>query len=111
AGAGLVVVFNTTRTLPKSTDLAVTLECDNLEPLWRVLSGIATTFANPLVNKILESLSPADRMRRSQWDRELMAVTEARERDMSSDDHWVFTQNAPDNTRSTFRVEFVEFEP
>ncbi|KAF9273755.1 hypothetical protein BGZ74_004653 [Mortierella antarctica] len=63
AGAGLVMVFNMTWTLPKLTDLVVTLECDNLEQLLQMLSRIATTFMNPLVNnKILESLSPSNRM-------------------------------------------------
>ncbi|KAF9371593.1 hypothetical protein CPC16_002972 [Podila verticillata] len=110
-GAGLVVGFNTTRTLPKSTDLAVTLECEDLEALRVVLCGIATTFANPHVyDKILESLNPAHRDRRSQWDKRLMVVTETRERDMSSDDQWVITHNTSDNNTRSTTVE-VEFEP
>lgn len=110
-GAGLVVGFNTTRTLPKSTDLAVTIECEDLEALRVVLCGIATTFANPHVyDKILESLSPAHRDRRSQWDKKLMVVTEARERDMSSDDQWVFPHNTTNNNTRSTTVE-VEFEP
>ncbi|KAF9308170.1 hypothetical protein BG003_011541 [Podila horticola] len=118
-GAGLVVGFNTTRMLPKSTDLAMTLECEDLEALRVVLYGIATAFAAPpLYDKILESLSPTNRERRSQWDKKLKVVTEARERDMSSDDQWVITRDIPDHhhhnnnsssTRST-TVE-VEFEP
>ncbi|KAG0069903.1 hypothetical protein BGZ92_004591 [Podila epicladia] len=83
--AGLVVGFNVTRTLPKSTDLA-----------------------------IFESLSPTHRERRSKWDKKLLVVTEAHERDMSSDDQWVIRRDTPDHhhnnhTRST-TVE-VEFEP
>ncbi|KAG0009478.1 hypothetical protein BGZ81_003374 [Podila clonocystis] len=115
-GAGLVVGFNTTRTLPKSTDLAMTLECKDQAALRVVLCGIATAFAAPpLYGKILESLSPTNRERRSKWDNKLLVVTEARERDMSSDDQWVIMRNTPDhhhnnsNTRST-TVE-VEFEP
>ncbi|KAG0039146.1 hypothetical protein BGZ82_009502 [Podila clonocystis] len=115
-GAGLVVGFNTTRTLPKSTDLAMTLECKDLAALRVVLCGIATAFAAPpLYDKILESLSPTNRERRSKWDKKLLVVTEVRERDMSSDDQWVIMRNTPDhhqnnsNTRST-TVE-VELEP
>ncbi|KAF9368667.1 hypothetical protein CPB97_004395 [Podila verticillata] len=97
--------------LENSTDLAVTLECEDLEALRVVLCGIATTFANPHVyDKILESLSPAHRDRRSQWDQRLMVVTETRERDMSSDDQWVITHNTSDNNTRSTTVE-VEFEP
>lgn len=40
-------------------------------------------------DKILEFLSPSNSVRRNQWDRELIAVNEARERklDIASDDH------------------------
>ncbi|KAF9299044.1 hypothetical protein BGZ74_009124 [Mortierella antarctica] len=115
-GARLVVGFNTTRTLPKSTDLAVTLECEDLAALRAVLCGIATAFAAPpLYDKNFESLSPTNREQRSKWDKKLLVVTETRERDMSSDDQWVIRRITPDhhhdnsNTRST-TVE-VEFEP
>lgn len=115
ADAGLVVGYSTTRTLPRSTDLAVTLECDDLEALRMVLCGIATMFSNPYVyDKIQDSLSFANCERCRQWDEKLAVVTAAREQErgdnISSDDQWVFMPEVAENTRATaFEVEFVEF--
>lgn len=76
ADAELVVGFNTTWMLPKSANVAVTLECDELEALRMVLCGIATIFSNPLVcDKIQDSFTFANCKRHGQWDDRLDVVT------------------------------------